>query len=434
MKIGILRSVGNITHGGLFQYEKAFIDALGELAPHSGETFVYLTYLRGDLKTLAGSGGLSYRGLSVEFLESSPVESASLIPDTEAEPQPHPAIDPNDIYFDRKGAESLRRAQIDLILQISPSAYTFSLGIPFVMPIFDLNHRLQPEFPEVSAFGEYQMREYFYINVCRYATMVLVDSEAGKADVLRFYGDYIDEGRISIVPYYPPTIRGRMPNASDCARVAAKYTLPPRYLFYPAQFWEHKNHARILKAQRIIRDETGERVPLVLVGAHSDYHRARTFRQLMTLRDELGLIDDVHYLGSVPDIDMPGLYVNSVGLVMPTFFGPTNIPPFEAWHYGRPVITSDIPGIRAQIGDAGLLVDPRSAEDLARAMLEVWQNQPRVAALVEAGNQRLQSFSWDAFKASVQQAIADACTLVRNGQTPLFPDVISTNPIDAPGA
>ena len=43
------------------------------------------------------------------------------------------------------------------------------------MPIFDLNHRLQPEFPEVSALGEYKRREFLYINTCRFATFVLVE-------------------------------------------------------------------------------------------------------------------------------------------------------------------------------------------------------------------------------------------------------------------
>jgi hypothetical protein len=69
------------------------------------------------------------------------------------------------------------------------------------MSVYDLNHRLQPEFPEVSAFGEFDRREYLYENVCRYATLVVVDSEVGKEDLLRFYGHLIDEDRIRILPY-----------------------------------------------------------------------------------------------------------------------------------------------------------------------------------------------------------------------------------------
>ena len=94
----------------------------------------------------------------------------------------------------------------------------------------------------------------------------------------------------------------------------------------------------------------------------------------MALVKASNLENSVFYLGAAPEEDMPALYAPlSTALVMPTFFGPTNIPPFEAWHYGRPVICSNIPGIREQIGDAGLLVDPRSPEDLAQAMSRLWK-------------------------------------------------------------
>src|SRR5581483_5612799 len=141
--------------------------------------------------------------------------------------------------------------------------------------------------------------------------------------------------------------------------VAEKYHLPKRYFFYPAQFWRHKNHALTLRAMKLIADQTGEKIPIVFCGAYSDYARALNFLELRALAAQLGLSSEVHYIGPVPDEDIGALYTLSAGLVMPTFFGPTNIPPMEAWHFGRPVITSDIPGMREQIGDAGLLVDPR---------------------------------------------------------------------------
>ena len=51
-----------------------------------------------------------------------------------------------------------------------------------------LQHRLQPEFPEVSANGEWEWREYLFRNGARYATLLLADSEVGKEDILNFYG------------------------------------------------------------------------------------------------------------------------------------------------------------------------------------------------------------------------------------------------------
>ncbi len=218
-------------------------------------------------------------------------------------------------------------------------------------------------------------------------------------------------------------MRNAAPNGEDCARVAAKYHLPERYFFYPAQFWRHKNHALILRALRLIAEETSEAVPVVFCGSYSDYYRAGNFKEMIALVDELRLGDRVHYLGIVPDEDMPALYTMSAGLVMPTFFGPTNIPPFEAWHYGRPVICSNIRGIREQIGDAGLLIDPRSPADLAQAMLKLWRDGSLGAKLAEAGRFRLASYSWATFVEGVADVMAEACSLLRSGRTPRYPEM-----------
>src|SRR6185503_10502258 len=124
----------------------------------------------------------------------------------------------------------------------------------------------------------------------------------------------------------------------------------------------------------------------------------------------------------VPDEDMAALYTLSAGLVMPTFFGPTNLPPLEAWHYGRPVITSDIRGVREQIGDAGLLADPKSPPQLARAMLELWRNDTLGSTLAERVRRLLQAYSWPTYLKGVASIVAAASERVRTGRTPRFPD------------
>jgi glycosyltransferase involved in cell wall biosynthesis len=421
MRIGVARSMADSGSGGAYQYEIVFLKALSEIAARYPEKIVYLCYNAADLFTLANAGGLSYRGLTVVPL----VKPSHQPPPVEAilgqrPPTPQP-FDPNIVKFDYASGDALRQNAVDLLLLLSPNIPAFSFRLPFVVPIFDLNHRLQPEFPEVSAFGETNNREYFYINTCRFATLVLVDSESGKADVLRFYGHLIDEDRIRILPYYPP-IEGRpLPDAAELIRVRTKYNLPERYFFYPAQFWPHKNHKLIFQAMKLIADDTGEAMPLVCCGAYWTYTMASNFKELGALASNLGIADRVRYIGSVPDEDMAALYTLSAGLVMPTFFGPTNIPPLEAWHFGRPVITSDIRGHREQIGDAGVLVDPRSPQALAEAMKRVWQDEALCSELVTRGRKRLESYSWSVFLDNVVAVLTDACDRVRAGRTPQYP-------------
>ena len=421
MRIGIARSLTDSMAGGVFQYEIVFLKALSEIAKHYSEEFAYLNYNASDLVTLASAGGLEYRGLTIVPLAKAPVQLRP--PEAfigQIPPTPLP-FDPNVVKFDYGRADVLRNNGIDLLLLLSPSMPAFSFRLPFVVPIFDLNHRLQPEFPEVSAFGETNNREYFYINTCRFATLILVNSELGKAEILRFYGHLIDEDRIRILPYYPP-IEGRpLPNAAELFRVRTKYSLPERYFFYPAQFWPHKNHKLIFQAIKIIANETGVVMPSVFCGAYWNYTMASNFKELVALASNLGIADHVRYLGSVPDEDMAALYTLSAGLVMPTFFGPTNIPPLEAWHFGRPVITSDIRGHREQISDAGVLVDPSSPQALADAMKRVWQDETLCSELVTRGRKRLGSYSWGVFLDNVTIVLTEACDRVRAGRTPQYP-------------
>ena len=426
MRIGIARSLTDSTSGGVFQYEIVLLRALGELAKRYPEEFVYLCYHAGDLGVLADAGALNTHNIPVVLVTKSvrklPAPEELL---TQRPPTP-PPFDPNIIKFDYAAGDALRANRVDLLLLLSPNMPGFNFRLPFVIPIFDLNHRLQPEFPEVSAFGETNRREHFYINTCKFATLVLVDSEIGKADVLKFYGHLIKEDRIRVLPYYPPIENRRIPNQQEIARVRAKYNLPPRYFFYPAQFWPHKNHALILQAIRIIADERNEVVPVIFCGAYWTYIMAHNFKDVMALALKLGIVDRVRHLGAVPDEDMAALYTLSAGLVMPTFFGPTNIPPLEAWHFARPVITSDIRGAREQNGDASLLVDPRSPKALAEAMYHLWRDDALCAQLVERGRRRLATYSWSTFVDSLGAIITEACERVRTGRTPNYPNAAPT--------
>ncbi|HDH08776.1 MAG TPA: hypothetical protein ENG96_04780, partial [Gammaproteobacteria bacterium] len=97
---------------------------------------------------------------------------------------------PEIVRFNPQMSRWLHRCGIDLMFYSVPTPMSFETGIPYVTFIMDLQHRLQPHFPEVSADGEWERREYLFRNAIRYATLLFVDSEAGKDDVLTFYGSY----------------------------------------------------------------------------------------------------------------------------------------------------------------------------------------------------------------------------------------------------
>jgi glycosyltransferase involved in cell wall biosynthesis len=287
----------------------------------------------------------------------------------------------------------LHRCGIDLMLYPVPTVLSFEIGLPYVMAIPDLQHRLQPEFPEVSANGEWERREYHFRNGARYATLLLADSEVGKEDILNFYGPYgVTPDRVKVLPFIPACYLTLDVSESERQRVRATYSLPERYLFYPAQFWPHKNHIRIVQALGLLKQAHQLKIPVVFCGSYDGEIRERTFREVMTFRSQLGLEGEILYLGYVPNEDMSGLYAGAAALVMPTFFGPTNIPVLEAWAFGCPVLTSDIRGIREQAGNAAVLVDPRSVEAIADGIYQLWNDASLRHILADEGRQLLATY------------------------------------------
>jgi len=287
----------------------------------------------------------------------------------------------------------LRSLGIELMLYPTPQARSFEAGLPYIMAIHDLQHRLQPEFPEVSANGEWEYREYLFRNGARNAVFVLADSEVGKEDVLNFYGEYgVMPERVKVLPFLPASYLPSEVSAEERSRVRTTYGLPERFLFYPAQFWPHKNHARIVRALGVLKQQK-IKPSIVFCGSSEGGIRKNALKEVMIAAEENEVTEQILNLGYVPDEDMGALYAEATALVMPTFFGPTNIPVLEAWRFGCPVITSDIRGIREQVGNAAVLADPKSVEGIAEAIRKVWTDAAVCQTLARAGRTRLSTYT-----------------------------------------
>jgi glycosyltransferase involved in cell wall biosynthesis len=299
----------------------------------------------------------------------------------------------------------LRAAGVSLVVYPKPMRESFETGVPYVSAIHDLQHRLQPGFPEVGTPAERRAREYVMRNAAAHATVVVADSEVGKEDLLEAYGRYgLEEDRVAVLPFAPPPYLDTAP-AMDPAPAEE---LPARYLFYPAQFWPHKNHVALVRALGLLRREHGLDLPLVLVGSNAGPLRRRTFEEVMAVAREEGIEDCLHYLGLVPDDAMARLYGGADALVMPTFFGPTNIPILEAWALGVPVVTSDLRGIREQVGEAGLLADPSSPEALADAVRRVLTDEALRGRLILRGHERHESYTASDFRERLLRILDEA--------------------------
>ncbi|WP_027532014.1 glycosyltransferase [Bradyrhizobium sp. WSM3983] len=279
---------------------------------------------------------------------------------------------------------ALIRDGIDVVHFTSTSKRHLLLHqLPFIITIFDGCHRDAPEFPEVRAFGEFERREILFRLASTKAVAVIVNASELIDDLCRRYA--MERDRAICIPFSPSTYVSRSaPDTAADAAVLAKYRLEPGYLFYPAQFWPHKNHITLLAALALLR-ERGITERLVLCGSN----RSGRDRIDLAIRT-YGLSDQISIIGFVESAELGALYRGASALVMPTYFGPTNLPPLEAWAVGTPVIYPE--AFKAQAGDAAILFDYDDPRSLADAIVNLRAEGTR-ERLSAAGHLRLALFA-----------------------------------------
>ena len=144
------------------------------------------------------------------------------------------------------------REGVDLVWLMKP--WSEPLSVPYIATVWDLEHRKQPYFPEVSATGwTWSARENVYNALLPRASMIITGTQVGKEEVIRYY--HVNPANVMVIPF-PAPAGALLVQSLDAARIKEKYRLNGDFLLYPAQFWPHKNHINLLKALRLLRNQT----------------------------------------------------------------------------------------------------------------------------------------------------------------------------------
>ncbi len=254
-------------------------------------------------------------------------------------------------------------------------------AIPYIYTVWDLQHRLQPFFPEVSDNGQWQQREKMFSYMTQRAAYVLTGTEAGKKELQLFYG--IADERIKQLLH--PTPGFALDQQGKIAPL--KLEVPKEYVFYPAQFWPHKNHMALLEALHILK-KRNTLVNIVLVG-----HNYGNREYIKEKAKELGVDSQLYIFNFLSRQDLISLYQHAKALVYVSHFGPENLPPLEAMALGCPVLNGKVNGAEEQLGDAALIVDHRSAEKLAEGIKRITEDTNLREELIRKGYQRAGSYT-----------------------------------------
>lgn len=301
---------------------------------------------------------------------------------------------------DFKKTFTIKQYDKDIDFMISPvvSLIPKCLDKPYILTIHDLQHKYYPEF---FSFKDRIVREYMYNISAKHAKLIICSTEQVKKDIQKYLD--VSEDKIRVIPFPPPLyIRNFLYDKKNSVIVKKRYKLPDKFLFYPAQFWPHKNHLNLFRTLAYLKKKFNENIPLVLVGS-----KKNSYGSVMREAEKLNIKGNIYYLGYVPEKDIPYLYKFSYALVMPSLFEGLSIPVWEAFFLGTPVVASNACSTPEQVEDAGLLFNPYDIKDIADKIYQIWNSMLLRNSLVKKGYKRIKKLTIQNYADRLQAIIKE---------------------------
>jgi glycosyltransferase involved in cell wall biosynthesis len=260
----------------------------------------------------------------------------------------------------------------------------FTTSLPTIYQPWDLQHL---HLPHLFPVRTRVYREFSYRAFCHQARAVVVATDWTRRDLLEHYS--LPGGKVHVIPCAPITREYPDPTHEDLGKLCARHDLPSQFVFYPAQTWRHKNHVALLEALAIARDRYGMRIPLICSGGKTEY-----FPAIEARITQLGLQDQVKFLGFVDPFELQCLYRLCRCIVFPTLFEGWGMPLLEAFLANAPVACSNIGPLLEQAADATLLFDPHDELAIASALAQLWTDHSLRDRLIKRGRAEATRYSW----------------------------------------
>jgi alpha-1,3-rhamnosyl/mannosyltransferase len=223
----------------------------------------------------------------------------------------------------------------------------------------------------------------------RKASSIISVSQSTRRDLGRYFPAL--QQKCASVVYPGVDARYKPATETDLTRVRGRYTLPDRYVLYVGSNKPHKNLVRLMEAWALLNSEGVNRDTCLVVAGYWD-HRYPEARKL-ALKLDLG--EKVRFIGPADEYDLPALYSGARLFVFPSLYEGFGFPILEAMACGTAVVCSDTSSLPEVVGDGAISFDPRSSNEVARAIRDVLVDSERQEHLKRAGIARASQFTWE---------------------------------------
>lgn len=260
----------------------------------------------------------------------------------------------------RQARAAIRNA--DVVHHLFTLAVPLSGETPRVATLLDVQHH---DLSDFFTPAELLFRRVAYDSAARRAVRIITISDFCRSRIIESLG--IPPDRVAVAHL-----------GVDTATFVPFDGPREEFVLYPARAWPHKNHARLFEAMGRLR-ERRPGLRLVLTGGGAEAHGP--------------LPDGIEHRGQVSMEQLLELYRRASALVFPSLYEGFGLPLLEAMASGCPVASATSASLPEICGDAAVMFDATSTDDIARGIGESIDGRSR---LVPLGLRRVRRFTWSA--------------------------------------
>ncbi|HET9060131.1 MAG TPA: glycosyltransferase family 1 protein [Acidimicrobiales bacterium] len=242
--------------------------------------------------------------------------------------------------------------------------------------------------PEAISLPVRMYRRFSYPRSARLAQAVIINSESLRSEVQHYLD--IDPAKLKLVHEAVDHEVFKPGDAAAARARVAAHGIDKPFILFVSSLWPYKNCDGLLRAWAAARDRMGGR-QLAIVGLARE---PKYGAELKELARQLGIAQDVVFVGGVPLEETVQFYRCADALVYPSFAETFGLPLLEAMACGCPVVTSNLSAMPETAGGAALLCDPHDPASIADAIVQA--SGPASATLRELGLRRAAGFTWGA--------------------------------------
>ena len=260
----------------------------------------------------------------------------------------------------------------------------FGRSFKTIITIHDMAHKHYPDYIEPKILRYLQGGLF---NDAQMADLIITVSESTKRDVIKFFN--INENKIRVIYH---GIDGRFRpiyNKDMLINIQRKYNLSNKFLLYVGTIQPRKNILGLIKAYRVLLEDSKINHDLVIVGEHG-----WGYKEIHQLIKYLELEKRVIFTGYISNNDLTCFYNLADVFVFPSYYEGFGFPVLEAMACGTPVVTSSASSLLEVAGDAAILVDPNSVEDIAGGIRRLLSDDKCRNICIEKGLKRVGKFNW----------------------------------------